>query len=63
MREIPGSIAVKHELRIGYSGIGAILDPLIRLYFNKSFQAALKTHCKIEWPKLAKLLENEYHEN
>ena len=63
MHDIPGGIVVKHELRIGYSGIGTILDPLIRLYFNKSFQNALETHCKIEWPKLAEYLEDKSHEN
>jgi len=45
-------IRLKHELRIGYSGIGKLLDPFIRLYFNKSFQKALEEHCKIEWFKL-----------
>ena len=45
-------IRLKHELRIGYSSIGKLLDPFIRLYFNKSFQKALEEHCKIEWFKL-----------
>jgi hypothetical protein len=49
----PEGIKLKHELRIGYSGIGKFLDPFIRLYFNKSFQSALEKHCKIEWPRLA----------
>jgi len=46
-------VRLKHQLRIGYSGIGKILDPLIKLYFNKSFRKALEEHCKIEWFKLA----------
>ena len=46
-------VRLKHELRIGYSGIGKILDPLIKIYFNKSFRNALEEHCKIEWFKLA----------
>ncbi|MCL2353419.1 MAG: hypothetical protein FWC69_02175 [Defluviitaleaceae bacterium] len=49
-------IALKHELRIGYKGIGRALDPFIRLYFNKSFQKALEDHCEVEWFKLAKYL-------
>jgi hypothetical protein len=45
-------VILKHELRIGYCGFGKILDPFIRLYFNKSFQNALDEHCKIEWYEL-----------
>jgi len=49
-------VKLKHELRIGYSGIGSLLDPFIKLYFNISFQRALDEHCKIEWFKLAEYL-------
>ena len=49
-------INLKHELCIGYSGIGRILDPLIKLYFNKSYQKDLEDHCNIEWYKLAEYL-------
>ena len=63
LTDTPGGLLVKHELRLGFSGIGAILDPLIRLYFNKSFRDALETHCKIEWPKLAEYLKDDADEN
>jgi hypothetical protein len=49
-------IKLKHELRLGFSGVGKLLDPFIRLYFNKSFRDALEEHCKIEWFKLADYL-------
>jgi len=49
-------IKLKHELRIGYTGIRKILDPFIRLYFTKSFRQALEEHCKIEWFKLVEYL-------
>ena len=49
-------INLKHELRIGYTGFLQIIDPIIKLYFNKSFQNALEEHCKIEWFKLADYL-------
>ena len=49
-------VMLKHELRIGFSSIGKLLDPFIRLYFNKSFQNALDEHCRIEWDKLAEYL-------
>jgi len=49
---------VSHELKLGYTGIGIIFDPFIRLYFNKSFRNALENHCNIEWYKLADYLNN-----
>ena len=50
------AVRLKHELRIGYLGIGKILDPFIKLYFNKSFQKSLEEHCRTEWFKLAEYL-------
>jgi len=58
LQDLPTGVQVRHELRIGYSGLGKILDPFIKLYFNKSFRAALGDHCKIEWPELATYLNN-----
>ena len=49
-------VKLKHELRIGYSGIGRLLDPFIKLYFNKSYRIELEEHCKIEWFRLAEYL-------
>jgi len=56
LRDTDDGVSLKHELRIGYSGIGKILDPFISLYFSKSFQKALEKHCRIEWFKLAEYL-------
>ncbi|MCL1846078.1 MAG: hypothetical protein FWF77_09255 [Defluviitaleaceae bacterium] len=56
LNDCEGGVHVRHELRIGFGGIGKILDPFIRLYFTKSFRDALEEHCKIEWPKLANTL-------
>jgi hypothetical protein len=53
-------VEVKHELRLGFSGIGKILDPFIRLYFNQSFQQALRDHCEIEWFRLAEYLKSQH---
>ena len=50
-------IMLKHELRLGCSGAGKLLDPFIRLYLNKKFQTDLEEHCKVEWFKLANYLE------
>jgi len=51
-------VLVSHELTIGFNGIGKLLDPFIRLYFNKSYQEALSTHCHKEWPMLADILNS-----
>ena len=56
LSDIDGGVKLKHELRIGYSGIGRFLDPFINLYFNKSYRKALEEHCKIEWFRLAEYL-------
>ena len=56
LHDSPEGIRLKHELKIGFSGFGRIIDPLIRLYFTKSFQDALDEHCNIEWDKLAEYL-------
>jgi hypothetical protein len=59
LHDSPEGIQIRHELRIGYPGIGRIFDPFIRIYFNKSFRAALEEHCRIEWLKLAEYLNKE----
>jgi len=59
LKDSPGGVEVGHELQIGFKGPGKLLDPFIKLYFNKSFRAALERHCEIEWPKLANYLALE----
>ncbi|MCL2563880.1 MAG: hypothetical protein FWE08_07590 [Oscillospiraceae bacterium] len=56
LNDTDAGIRLKHELRIGYSGIGKLFDPFIKLYFSKSFRNALEEHCNIEWFKLAAYL-------
>ncbi len=51
-------LRIRHELKTGFSGIGKMLDPFLRLYINKSFLIALEKHCRIEWPKLAEYLNS-----
>jgi hypothetical protein len=59
LHDAPEGIKLTHELRIGYNGTRKWLDPLIRLYFNKSYQQALEKHCQIEWPKLVNYLRGK----
>ena len=56
MQDSPDGLHIKHELRIGYNGLGKLFDPFIRLYATKSFLDALGKHCRAEWPMLAELL-------
>ena len=46
-------IHLKHELKLGYLGLGQLFDPLIGLYFNKSFRNILEQHCRSEWSRLS----------
>ena len=55
-------VMLRHQVRIGYSGIGRLFDPFIKLYFNKSYQKALEEHCKFEWFKLAEYLAQKNNE-
>jgi len=56
LKDEPDYLTVRHELKMGYSGIGKIFDLFIRLVFNKKYKEDLENHCNIEWPKLAELL-------
>ena len=48
---------VKHKLCLGYSSMGKkLLNPLVRLYCNKSFRKKWEEHCEVEWLKLAERL-------
>ncbi|MDR0957798.1 MAG: hypothetical protein LBM16_01115 [Clostridiales bacterium] len=58
LTDLDNGILLKHELRIGFLGIGKLLDPIFRIYFNRSFQKSLKEHCEIEWYRLAEYLKN-----
>jgi len=58
LKDTPKGVLVKHQLRIGYKGLG-LLDPFIKLYFSKGFQADLEKHCHLEWHILARMLANE----
>lgn len=41
-------VMITHRIRAGWAGWGRILDPLFRLYFSRSFAAALDTHVRTE---------------
>lgn len=47
-----GGVGVRHTIRAGYGGAGRMLDPLLRLFFSRSFAAAMDQHVRIEFPLL-----------
>ena len=59
LTDTPNGLQIDHELSIGFNGIGKVFDPIIRLYFTKSFSDALSKHCLEEWPRLGKYLTNQ----
>ena len=58
LKDTSDGLLVKHQLRIGYKKLKC-LDPFIKLYFSKGFQADLEKHCRLEWSMLARMLNNE----
>ncbi len=49
-------IVIAHTLQAGFEGIGILLDPLLRLLLNRSFERDMQEHAQIEFYKLAEML-------
>jgi len=54
--DTPDGLLLIETLRIGFKSIGKVLDPFIRIVYNKSFFKALNEHHKREWANLAEVL-------
>ena len=52
----PEGVKIIHTVKVGFTGIGKILDPFLRLYFSDTFITALDHHAQIEFPKLGEIL-------
>ena len=52
----PGGAAVRHTITAGFTGIGRVLDPLLRLYFDDRFVTAMDAHAQQEFQRLSQLL-------
>lgn len=50
-------VLITHSLSAGFSGLGKILDPIIRLYLSKKFEKELATHANMEFNMLSRLLK------
>ena len=49
-------VLICHTIRVGFDGLGSVLDPAFRLYFSGKFAAAMDEHVKAEFPKLRVML-------
>lgn len=56
LHDDPDGVRLRHTLTAGWDGWRRVLDPLWRLYFTRSFAAALDEHARTEFPRLADLL-------
>ncbi len=54
-----GGVFIRHVITAGYTGIGTLLDPLLKLHFSDDFQKAMDEHVKTEFPRLRNLLHSE----
>ncbi|CQD24363.1 Polyketide cyclase / dehydrase and lipid transport [Mycobacterium lentiflavum] len=45
-----GGVDLRHVISVGYRGIGRVFDPLLRLYFDREFAAAMDEHVRTEFP-------------
>ena len=54
--DILEGVRVIHSLNAGFSGVGKVLDPFLRIHLSRNFEKDLELHAKTEFPKLAALL-------
>jgi hypothetical protein len=53
------SLVLTEQIRIGYRGIGALIDPFVRIVYSKGFFMEMDEHHKREWQSLAKCLNGD----
>jgi hypothetical protein len=58
-RDSAEGLRLDETIRVGFNGVGKILDPFLKLYFSKSFFTAMNEHHKREWTNLAKIIREE----
>lgn len=55
-RDSSKGVVIAHTLKVGFGGIGRLLDPFLRLYLTSGFEKDLEKHAHIEFTKLAEVL-------
>lgn len=49
-------VVITHTMKVGFGGIGRLLDPFLRLNLTRGFEKDLEEHAHIEFTKLAEIL-------
>ena len=62
LQDTDAGVDIRHTLSIGYDNAFSrvFIDPLVRLYANKQFEADLADHAETEFNKLAELLATKH---
>jgi hypothetical protein len=55
-RDEADGVVIAHTLSAGFQGIGKVLDPFIRLYLTRRFEADLAAHAQTEFTRLRSIL-------
>jgi len=54
--DVTDGVMISHRIRAGWAGWGRLVDPFFRLYFSRSFAAALDAHVREEFRLLGERL-------
>lgn len=54
--DTPGGVTITHTILAGFTGFGAVLDGLLRLYLTESFARDMDAHVRTEFPRLGAML-------
>jgi len=54
--DMTDGLELTERIRIGFNGIGRVLDPFIRIVYNKRFFEEMDDHHKREWQSLSDIL-------
>jgi hypothetical protein len=63
LKEKDNGVEITHTIKVGFSGIGELLDPILRLYLTPRFKKDLEDHAHFEFTRLAEILcRNHAHQ-
>ena len=56
MDDDQAGVTITHTIRVGFKGLGSVLDFVFQVYFPAKFKTAIEEHVKTEFPKLRDML-------
>jgi hypothetical protein len=56
LEDVGAGVTITHRTQAGLAGLGAVLDPLFRLYFSDDLARDLDGHVRAEFPRLRDVL-------